>query len=92
MFSKEQLMKLLTVLSLFTLVTTAEAAVSKPVNSSTTQVDSNSRVDAKYEIMRRNRIDDTDVLAIPLDDSEVEDQEEVNRFEKKEVFALPRSH
>ncbi|KIC71960.1 hypothetical protein [Candidatus Protochlamydia amoebophila] len=90
MCSKKQLMKLLTVLSSFTLVTTAEAAVSKPVNSST-QVDSNSRVDAKYEIMRRNGIDNTDVLAIPLDDSEVEDQEEVNRVEKKEVFALPYS-
>ncbi|WP_042281795.1 hypothetical protein [Candidatus Protochlamydia sp. R18] len=90
MCSKEKLMKLLTVLSLFTLVTTAEAAVSKPASSST-QADSNSRVDAKYEIMRRNGIDDTDVLAIPLDDSEVEDQEEVNRIEKKEVFALPHS-
>ncbi|CAF24284.1 hypothetical protein [Candidatus Protochlamydia amoebophila] len=90
MCSKKQLMKLLTVLSSFTLVTTAEAAVSKPVNSST-QVDSNSRVDAKYEIMRRNGIDNTDVLAIPLDDSEVEDQEEVNQVEKKEVFALPHS-
>ncbi|MBS4162905.1 Uncharacterized protein PRO82_000183 [Candidatus Protochlamydia amoebophila] len=90
MCSKNQLMKILTVLSSFTLVTTAEATVSKPVNSSTL-ANSNSRVDAKYEIMRRNEIDNTDVLAIPLDDSEVEDQEEINQIEKKEVFALPHS-
>jgi hypothetical protein len=45
----------------------------------------------KYDIMRRNEIDDTDVLAIPFDDSEVEDEEEINQAEKKEVFSLPYS-
>lgn len=45
----------------------------------------------KYDIMHRNQIDDTDVLAIPLDDSEVEDEEEINQLEKKEVFDLPKS-
>lgn len=44
----------------------------------------------KDYIMRRNEIDSTDVLAIPLDDSEVEDEEEINRAEKRDVFPLPR--
>ncbi len=45
----------------------------------------------EYDIMERNAIDDTDTLAIPFDDSEVEDEEEINQLEKKEVFQLPRS-
>lgn len=44
----------------------------------------------KDYIMRRDQIENTDVLAIPLDDSEVEDEEEINRAEKREVFPLPR--
>ena len=44
----------------------------------------------EYKILDRNEIDDTDVLAIPFDDSEVEDEEEVNRIEGKELFKLPK--
>jgi hypothetical protein len=47
--------------------------------------------DEEYEILDRDQIENTDTLAIPLDDSEVEDEEEVNRAEKKEVFNLPHS-
>lgn len=45
----------------------------------------------KDYIMRRNQIDTTDVLAIPLDDSEVEDEEEINQAEKRDVFPLPHA-
>ncbi len=43
----------------------------------------------KFDIMERDEMEDTDTLAIPFDDSEVEDEEEINRAEKKEVFSLP---
>lgn len=45
----------------------------------------------KDYIMRRDQIDNTDTLAIPLDDSEIEDEEEINRAEKRDVFPLPRA-
>lgn len=44
----------------------------------------------KDEIMRRDQIDNTDTYAIPLDSSEVEDEEEINRLEGKKVFNLGR--
>lgn len=42
-----------------------------------------------YNILHRNQIDDTDTLAIPLDDSEVEDEEEIDQAEGKNIFNLP---
>lgn len=45
----------------------------------------------EYNILKRDQIDVTDTLAIPLDDSEVEDEEEVNRIEGKDLFNLPHS-
>lgn len=46
----------------------------------------------KYNILNRDEfVDDTDTLAIPLDDSEIEDEEEVDRILKKNVFPLPHS-
>lgn len=45
----------------------------------------------KDEIMKRDQVDPTNVFAIPFDDSEVEDEQEINRDEKKEVFQLPHS-
>lgn len=46
--------------------------------------------DEKYEIMKRDQVDTTDIFGIQLDDSEVEDEEEINQAEKKEVFKLPQ--
>ncbi len=48
--------------------------------------------DDDYDISERDEIDGTDALAIPLDDSELEDEEEINRAEKREVFQLPSKH
>ena len=45
----------------------------------------------EYDILDRDQIDNTDALAIPFDDSEVEDEEEINRLEGKDVFHLPHS-
>jgi hypothetical protein len=45
----------------------------------------------KYQIMKRDQIDNTDALAIPSDDSEVEDEEDINQMENHEVFSLPKS-
>jgi hypothetical protein len=51
----------------------------------------------KFEIMERDENEDTDVLAIPLDDSEVEDEEEIDELEEEDdddddTFDLPHSH
>jgi hypothetical protein len=43
----------------------------------------------KFDIMRRDERSGTDVFAIPLDESEVEDEEDINEYEKKNVFNLP---
>lgn len=44
-----------------------------------------------YDIIERNQIDNTDTLAIPLDDSEVEDEEEINKAEGRNTFKLPQA-
>lgn len=45
----------------------------------------------KYQILKTDQIDPTSSLAIPFDDSEVEDEEEVNQIEGKKVFDLPKA-
>lgn len=47
--------------------------------------------DDKYEIMKRDQREGTDVFAIPLDESDIEDEEQIDRDEKKDVFPLPHS-
>lgn len=47
--------------------------------------------DQHYNIIKRDQVDRTDALAIPLDDSEVEDEEEIDRLERKNTFKLPHS-
>jgi len=44
-----------------------------------------------YNIMKKDQIDNSNTLAIPFDDSEIEDEEEINRDERKNTFSLPRS-
>lgn len=39
---------------------------------------------AKVDIMKEDQMDSTDVFAIPLDDSEVEDEEELKAIHEKE--------
>lgn len=39
---------------------------------------------AKQDIIKEDQTDSTDVLAIPLDDSEVEDQEELDYIQERE--------
>lgn len=43
------------------------------------------------DIIRRDQMSGTDTLAVPFDESEMEDEEEINKIEKKEVFAIPRA-
>lgn len=45
----------------------------------------------KDKIMLRDQVDSTDTFAIPLDESEVEDEAQINRDEKKNLFNLPSS-
>lgn len=83
---------IVTGLSLCVLSCSLEGASSDATRPAQTTTKSDSgTTQEKYDIMRRNEIDDTDVLAIPFDDSEVEDEEEINRGEKKEVFPLPHA-
>lgn len=51
--------------------------------------ESNKIENEKYEILKRDQVDSTDTFEIPFGDSEVEDEEEINRAEKKETFKLP---
>lgn len=74
------------------------ASNAQPVDPSAKSTPSSSRPatnaaqqDEYYNIMKRDQIDNTNVLAIPLDDSEIEDEEEINRDEHKETFPLPHS-
>ncbi len=50
-----------------------------------------SKTEARFNIMNRDQADGSDIYAIPYDDSEIEDEEEINRWQKKEVFPLPHS-
>lgn len=43
----------------------------------------------QYDILRRDQIDSTSTLAIPFDDSEVEDELEVNEALKRRAFKVP---
>ena len=51
----------------------------------------NSTYDEKVNLMKRDQIDNSDVYAIQLDNSEIEDEEEINKLEGKNVFDLPQS-
>lgn len=53
--------------------------------------DNSSEIEEKFNLMERDENENSDTLAIPLDDSEVEDEEEINAAEKKNVFDLPQS-
>lgn len=44
----------------------------------------------EYNLLKRDQVEPTSTLAIPFDDSEVEDEEEVNRIEGKDLFDLPK--
>lgn len=63
----------------------------KKGQESSTATSTATEEDDEYDIMERDEIDDTDTLAIPFDDSEVEDEEEIDLLEKKDVFSLPHS-
>ncbi len=67
---------------------TYAASSSDPNNSKTKRTLSSSDKE-KYEIMQRDDIDNTDVYAIPYDESEIETEEQINEDEKKEVFKFP---
>jgi len=60
-----------------------------PAQTSAAKNQSDSNVEEKYNLMKRDENSPTDALAIPFDDSEVEDETEVNRDDKREVFSLP---
>lgn len=52
--------------------------------------DEHAKAAQRDALMQRDEIDDTDTYAIPLDSSEIEDEEEINRLEQKKVFNLGR--
>ena len=67
------------------------SAVSNQTQPNNSTQKDNSIVQQKFDIMERDENEDTDTLAIPFDDSEVEDEQEVNEIEGKEVFQLPKA-
>lgn len=72
------------------LILTMVLAISSNLQSNQNNSANQNKVDnEKYDILRRDQVDQTDIFEIPLGDSEVEDEEELNRAEKKEVFKLP---
>jgi hypothetical protein len=72
-------------------VTTSGLQAADASNQSQSQASSNKNKieNEKYEILNRDRIDQTDVYEIPFGDSEVEEEEQINRAEKKDTFKLP---
>lgn len=68
------------------------AETQAPVKSETPkQNDKVTQEREEYNILKRDQVDTTDTLAIPYDDSEVEDEEEVDRIEGKDLFRLPEA-
>ena len=69
------------------------AEASKPATAAASNVNAAqaNKTEEKYDIMKRDQMDSTDVFAIQLDDSEIEDEEEINKLEGKEVFPLPQA-
>lgn len=49
----------------------------------------NSSMARKVEVIREDQLDGTDTYAIPLDESNVEDERQINRAARKEVFSVP---
>lgn len=47
------------------------------------KVPSKQSVDEKFDVIEEDETDDTDPLAIPFDESEVEDEEQIDRMEGK---------
>lgn len=45
----------------------------------------------KYELMNRDQKEGTDIFGIPLDESAIEDEAQIDRDEKKDVYPLPHS-
>ena len=43
----------------------------------------------QYNLMHRDQVEPTDSLAIPFDESEIEDEQQINLDESKDVFNLP---
>ena len=48
------------------------------------------RTKIRDDIMKTDERDNTDALAIPLDSSEIEDEEQINRLEDKNVFNIEK--
>lgn len=49
----------------------------------------NSSMEKRSEVIREDQLDGTDTYAIPLDESNVEDERQINRAARKEVFSIP---
>jgi hypothetical protein len=62
----------------------------KNSSNSSLHHENSSETQEKFNLMERDENEDSDTLAIPFDDSEVEDEEEIDAAEKKNVFDLPR--
>ncbi len=85
MLTKYALGRVLAVIGLMAMgwsgsVQAASATVKRPVKAE--------KWEEKEQIIKRDQIDSTDALAVPLDDSEVEDEELIDEIEGKEVFPL----
>jgi hypothetical protein len=80
--------QLLVAVALTTLTLSAHA---QNKTTALTPAEKNARFDKQVEIIHRDQVDNTDVYAIQLDDSEVEDEQELNTLEGKKVFDLPEA-
>lgn len=72
------------VISLFASFTTSILFLEGVSYSQASSAREDSQTARKYQIMQRDEIDNTDALAIPLDESEVEDEEEIDEGEGDE--------
>ena len=79
--------------TLLSLSSYLEGAQNQPSNQASNQSqDKNSSYTRKFEIMEDDDREGTDIFAIPLDESDIEDQIQINQDEKKNLndLSLPK--
>lgn len=85
MFMKYSLGQILAVIGLMTIGWSENAVASATAVKPSIQAE---KWEEKEQILKYDQIDSTDSLAIPLDDSEVEDEELIEEMEGKDTFPI----
>lgn len=83
---KKMTIRLSSILSFLAIASVLEGAEAVQTKSNPAAIN---QTQEKYSIMKRDQVEPTDSLAIPFDESEIEDEEQIDLDDKKDVFDLP---